>query len=976
MKGIKALAASMEGAVLYDGLTRTIYATDASEYEEMPMAVAFPKNEGDLRVLLSYAKENRVGLITRAAGTSLAGQVVGNGIVVDMGRNFTSILGFDKERRRVRVQPGVVRNELNLFLRQHGLFFAPETSTANRAMIGGMVGNNSCGANSIVYGSTRDHLVSAKGFLSDGSLVTLEPLTRSEFTAKCEGPDSLETRIYQMVRDVLANAYNRHVIRENFPKPAVMRRNTGYALDSLLDCEVFVPDSDRPFNLCRLIAGSEGTLFIGVEFELNCEPLPPPGALMCVHFGTVHEALRAAVVAMGHRPSAVELIDRNILECAKSAPEQSRNRMFVVGDPGAILVIEMRHEDPSVLDGRLGMLEGILREMRLGWAFPVLRGGEAEGVWELRRAGQGVMSRVRGDARPREIVEDTAVAVEDLPSYIAEFSVLMRDKFGIDCVYYAHAGAGELHTRPLFNLKSAEGVRMFRAIALEVAALVRKYRGSLSGEHGDGRLRGEFIRYMVGDECFALMRGVKTAFDPSGLLNPGKIIDTPPMDRSLREHVGRPTPDYETFFRFRDTDGVVRAAERCNGSGDCRKSHLIGGTMCPSYMATRDERDTTRARANVLRRALTQPRNPARPFESLEVSEVMDLCLSCKACKSECPSGVDMARLKAETLQQRHDAHGIPLRTRLIGNYSRLSSLGMLSPRVHNWLVGVSPLSGVLKRAIGFAPQRSLPKLPSMTLRQWHARHANRRVGLNRGRVFLFCDEFTNYHDAHVGIKAVGLLNGLGYEVLIPRHGDSGRAHFSKGLLHEARALAIRNVELLSDVVSDGTPLIGIEPSAILGFRDEYPDIVPDRLVSSALSLAPNALLFDEFLSRESDRGRIGPEAFTDESRLIRLHGHCQQKALASNLPTVRALSLPRNYKVSVIPSGCCGMAGSFGYESEHYGLAMQVGELVLLPAVRDASPETIIAAPGTSCRHQIKDGTGRTALHAAEILHDALIRP
>jgi len=398
--------------------------------------------------------------------------------------------------------------------------------------------------------------------------------------------------------------------------------------------------------------------------------------------------------------------------------------------------------------------------------------------------------------------------------------------------------------------------------------------------------------------------------------------------------------------------------------------------MCPSYMATRDERDTTRARANMLRQVLTEPRDPRRPFDSREVADVMDLCLSCKACKSECPSGVDMARLKAEWSQHWQDAHGVPLRTRLICNHSRLSRLGMLSPGLHNWLVAGSPASRLFKKMFGFAPGRSLPRLPLMTLRQWHARHADRRQGPRRGRVFLFCDEFTNYHDAHVGVKAVKLLNGLGYEVVIPRHEDSGRAHFSKGLLREARALAIRNVELLRGIVSSEIPLIGIEPSAILGFRDEYPDIVPDHLASSARSLASNVLLLDEFLAREADRGQIGPDAFTDEARSLKLHGHCQQKAIASNLPTVRSLSLPRNYRVSVIPSGCCGMAGSFGYESEHYDLAMKVGELILLPAVREAVPGTIIAAPGTSCRHQIRDGTGQTALHTAEILFDALVHP
>jgi FAD/FMN-containing dehydrogenase/Fe-S oxidoreductase len=976
-----ALAARLTGELRWDSTARHVYATDASEYQELPAAVALPRTEDDLRALLAFAREHRLGLIPRAAGTSLAGQVVGPGLVVDIGRHLNRIVAIDAARRRVRVQPGVVRNELNLALKPHGLFFAPETSTANRAMIGGMVGNNSCGANSIVYGTTRDHLVSARGFLSDGSEVTFGPLTAAEFAAKCAGAggadalagDTLETRIYRTVRDLLGDPANRRLIAENFPKPAVTRRNTGYALDALLDSTVFDPGSDRPFNLCRLLAGSEGTLFLGVEFELDCDPLPPPAALLCAHFTSLADSLQATLVALRHHPHAVELIDRHVLECTKASPEQARNRFFVQGDPATILVVEIRRADRAEADATLCALEADLRAAGLGYAFPVLWGADVDKVWDLRRAGQGLVSNVVGDAKPREIVEDTAVAVADLPAYIAEFDRLMRDKYGIACVYYAHAGAGELHTRPLFNLKTSEGRQMFRAIATDVAALVKKYRGSLSGEHGDGRLRGEFIHFMVGDACYALMRRVKATFDPAGVFNPGKIIDTPPMDTSLRHAPTESTPDYGTFFRFRDTLGVVRAAEKCNGSGDCRKSHLMGGTMCPSFMATHDEQHTTRARANVLRQMLTQPRDPARPWDAGEIAAVMELCLSCKGCKSECPSTVDMARLKAEWLQHKYDARGVPLRTRLVGSFGRASALGMLAPRLHNWFVTYWVTSRLFKRAVGFAEKRSLPLLPRTTLRRWHAAHANRPGPFPHGRVFLFCDEFTNFHDAPLGIKAVQLLNRLGYEVVIPPHVDSGRAHFSKGLLRDARVLAERNVELLAGVVTAATPLIGIEPSAILGFRDEYPDLVSDRLLPAAQALAPHALLLDEFIACEADAGRIRPEQFTAQPRAIKLHGHCQQKALTSLQPTIRALSLPANYQVAVISSGCCGMAGSFGYEAEHYDLSMQIGELVLFPAVRGAPADTLIAAPGTSCRHQIKDGTGRRALHPAEILHDAL---
>jgi FAD/FMN-containing dehydrogenase/Fe-S oxidoreductase len=972
---LASLAARLSGELHFDAVMRKLYATDASEYQELPVAVALPRTEADVRELIAFANEHALGLIPRTAGTSLAGQVVGSGIVVDLGRYLNKVLATDPVRRRVRVQPGVVRNELNLHLKPHGLFFTPETSTANRAMIGGMVGNNSCGANSIVYGTTREHLVSARGFLSDGSEATFGPLTRAEFDAKCAGPDTLETRIYRTVRELLGDARNRQLIRDHYPKPTVTRRNTGYALDRLMECQVFDPSSDKPFNLCQLLAGSEGTLFLGVEFELNLEPLPPPGALMCAHFATIQDSLHATLVAMRHRPFGCELIDRHILECTKANLEHAKNRFFLVGDPGAVLVIEVRLEKREQIESVMKTIESELRAAKLGYAFPVLWGDEANRVWDLRRAGQGLMMNIPGDAKPREVVEDTAVAVEDLPAYIAEFDALMRDKYGISSVYYAHAGAGELHTRPLFDLKTPAGLKFFRGIATDVAHLVKKYRGSLSGEHGDGRLRGEFIPFMVGPECYAMMRRIKETFDPHGRFNPGKIIDTPPMDTSLRHGPDHPTPEYKTIFDFSATQGVLRAAEKCNGVGECRKTHLMGGTMCPSFMATRNEKDTTRARANMLRHVLTDAREGMNAWDSEQVKDVMDLCLSCKGCKSECPSNVDVARLKAEWQQHYYDANGVPLRSRLVAGFTKSMGLAALAPRLYNWAVTEPGLSHFIKRLSGFATKRSLPHLHATTLAAWHAKHANPpTLAYPNGKVFLFCDEFTNFNDTPVGIKAVQLLNKLGYEVVIPAHVESGRAHFSKGLIRDAREFAIRNVELLQNVVTAQTPLIGLEPSAILSFRDEYPDLVPVHLLDAAKALAKNALLIDEFIAREADAGRITQAAFKAENRTIKLHGHCHQKALSSLVPTVKMLELPAGHKVQMIPSGCCGMAGSFGYEEEHFHVSQQIGELVLFPAVRSAPADTLIAAPGTSCRHQILDGTGRTAQHPVEILHAALL--
>jgi FAD/FMN-containing dehydrogenase/Fe-S oxidoreductase len=976
---LRDLAARLDGELRLDDVARAIYSTDASEYQERPLAVALPKSEADVRELVRFAAAHRVPLVPRAAGTSLAGQVVGGGIVVDAGRHLNRIVSLDAAARRVRVQPGVVRNDLNRFLAPHGLFFAPETSTASWAMIGGMVGNNSCGSNSIAWGTTRDHLVTARGFLADGSEATFGPLEPAAFAAACDGPDSLETRLYRMARDTLGDEATRRLVREAFPRPEVTRRNTGYALDALMDAAALDPASDKPFNFCKLLAGSEGTLFFGVEYELNLMPLPPPGGLLCVHCRSVDEALRATLVVMrpdrdpAARATACELIDDKILACTKDNLEQARNRSFVVGDPGAVLVVELRDADEAALAATLRGVAAELEAAGLGYAYPMLFGDDAGKVWELRRAGQGLINNLPGDAKPREIVEDTAVAVADLPAYIAEFDRLLVEKHGIDCVHYAHAGAGELHLRPLFDLRSPAGLKMFRDVASDVAALVKKYRGSLSGEHGDGRLRGEFIRAMVGEECYELFRRVKRVFDPQGIFNPGKIIDAPPMDTSLRILPGEPEPVHATVFRFADAGGILRAAEKCTGVGQCRKPAAAGGTMCPSYMATRDEDHTTRARANVLRQALADPAT-ADPWSRPELAAVMDLCLSCKACKSECPSNVDMARLKAEWEQHRHDARGVPWRSRLIAGSAAAMRRAAIAPWAYNLAVTTPGISSLVKRVLGFAPRRSLPRLPATTLRAWWRRRGGSRASGRLGRVHLFADEFTDTLDAGSGIKAVELLERLGWEVVIPEHVDSGRAEFSKGLVREARDLAARNVELLAGVVTAEEPLVGIEPSAILSFRDEYPDLVPDALVPEAESLAGSALLLDEFLARAAAAGRIGPEVFTAEPRRVLVHGHCHQKALSSVDHTVAMLSLPRNYRVEVIPSGCCGMAGSFGYEREHYEVSMQIGELVLFPAVRAAGSDTILAAPGTSCRHQIADGTGRRALHPAEILHAALV--
>ncbi|HVU98186.1 MAG TPA: FAD-linked oxidase C-terminal domain-containing protein [Puia sp.] len=958
----QALAASLDGELYDDKTMRTLYATDASAYREIPQAVAVPASVDDIRKLIAFARAEKTSLIPRTAGTSLAGQVVGKGIVVDVSKYFTGILELNVDERWVRVQPGVIRDDLNLFLKPYGLLFGPETSTANRAMIGGMVGNNSCGSNSVVYRSTREHLLETKALLSDGSEVVFGPLGLDAFHSKCEGP-GLEGSVYREIRRMLSNYDNQAGIREQFPKESIERRNTGYALDLLVDTAPFTAGGPD-FNFCTLLAGSEGTLAFLTEMKLNLSPLPPKETgLLCVHFNTIDESLRANLIALRYGPTASELIDHYILECTKDNIEQRKNRFFVQGDPGAILVVEFKKDTREEITAIAAKVEADMRAAGLGYHFPLLFGADTSRIWSLRKAGLGLLSNLPGDAKAVPVIEDTAVDVNDLPAYIRDFNEILK-KYGLYSVHYAHAGSGEIHLRPIINLKTVEGNRLFRTIAEEIATLVKKYRGSLSGEHGDGRLRGEFIPQMVGPANYQLFKNIKKNWDPANIFNPGKIVDTPPMNEHLRYEPGQHTPPFPTLFRFHHQD-ILQHAEQCNGSGDCRKTHLSGGTMCPSFMATRNEKDTTRARANILREMLTRSDKLNR-YDNKEIYDVMDLCLSCKGCKSECPSNVDVAKLKAEFLQHYYDANGVPMRSRMIASFSKSAKLGMLAPGLYNFFVQ----RRWMKRLVGFAPQRSMPLLHKTTLKKWFDGRPKNSGGR---KVYLFCDEFTNYNDVTIGMKAVELLEKLGYEVVIPEHTESGRTWLSKGLVREAKKIVDRNLRLLAPLVSAETPLVGIEPSAILTFRDEYPDLAADEWLTAAQELAKHSFLIDDFLAREIDLGHIRADQFTQEKKKVLLHGHCQQKALSSVAGSVKVLSLPANYKVSVVPSGCCGMAGSFGYEAEHYGISQQIGELVLLPAVRRQEEETIIAAPGTSCRHQIKDGTGRVARHPVEVLYEAL---
>ena len=971
---LQALASQLEGDLHFDHLLRVLYATDASVYRSLPLAVALPKHADDIKVLIQFANESGIPLIPRTAGTSLAGQCVGDGIVVDVSKYMTQILEVNAEERWVRVQPGVIRDDLNRYLKSYGLFFGPNTSTSNRCMIGGMVGNNSSGTTSIQYGTTRDHVLELHTILSDGSEAVFHDLDAAAFAKKRQGT-SLESKIYQHLFERLSDVDIQKEIVAEFPKAEIHRRNTGYAVDELLHLQPFNPNG-AAFNLCPLLAGSEGTLAFTTEIKISIDPLPAPEAIVvAAHFDSIRASMDATLIAMEYNPSACELMDKIILDCTKGNREYEKNRFFVEGDPAAILCVELRHEDLAVAKKQAEALIADMKSSGLGYAFPTITGSQIKAVWDLRSAGLGLLSNVPGDAKPVACIEDTAVAIQDLPDYVSEFEEMMEE-YGQRSVFYAHAGAGELHLRPILNLKQKKDRQLFYDITRSTAELVKKYQGSMSGEHGDGRVRAAFIPLMLGEKNYALLKEVKKTWDPNYIFNPGKITDAPPMNESLRYDEDQDIPVVETLFDYDQEGGILRAIEKCNGSGDCRKSPEAGGVMCPSYQATRNEKDTTRARANALREFLTRHRDEKNnPFNHPELKQVMDLCLSCKGCTSECPSNVDMASFKAEFQYQYFKANGVPLRHRLFAENASLNGMGAKVSGLTNFVFRNSLTSAAMKKLMGVHPKRDIPKVAKQTLRSWYQKQYSKLSPptKSRGKVWFFFDEYTNLLDAQIGVKAIELLHQLSYEVMACDHPESGRSHFSKGLLDRAKHFAEQNVRIFTDKVNEKTPLLGVEPSSILGFRDEYPRLVEKSLQASAQQLSKNALMIEEFLKREIDAGRITSADFKTTPKHILLHGHCHQKALASVQDAAFLLGLPEGHTVEIIPSGCCGMAGSFGYEKEHYEISMKVGELVLFPRVRQAKADTVIAAAGTSCRHQIKDGTQREALHPVELLWEAL---
>ncbi|MDG1659786.1 MAG: FAD-linked oxidase C-terminal domain-containing protein [Winogradskyella sp.] len=960
------LKSNFQGDIFSDDLMRKIYATDASVYKIMPLAVAIPKSIDDIIQLIVFANDNKISLIPRTAGTSLAGQCVGEGIVVDVSKHFTKIISIDKTNKTVTIQPGVVRDELNNYLKPYGLFFGPNTSTSNRCMIGGMVGNNSSGTTSIKYGVTRDKVLSLKTILSDGSEAEFKSLSKKDFQEKLKF-NTLEGKIYKTIYSELKPQIVQQQIINNFPRPEIHRRNTGYAIDELIKSEVFNANDDT-FNMCQLLSGSEGTLAFTTEIVLQLDDIPAnKNAIVALHFESIENCMKSVKQVMQHNLHTCEMMDDTILNLTKYNKTQQKNRQFIQGEPVAILMCELKADSEEALNIEVDKLLESVKNSNLSYAAHILKGDDIEKAMELRKAGLGLLGNMIGDKKAVACIEDTAVALDDLDSFISEFTSLMKSH-NQEAVYYAHAGAGEIHLRPILNLKKQEDVSLFRKITTDVAHLVKKYKGSMSGEHGDGIVRAEFIPLMIGEENYKLLKRIKSAFDPNHIFNPGKIVDALPMDKNLRYAVDRKEPEITTVLDFSASEGILREAEKCNGSGDCRKLPEFGGTMCPSYRATRNEKDTTRARANALRDFLTTS-DKANRFNHSELKDVFDLCLSCKACASECPSSVDVASLKAEFQYQYQNANGFSFKNKFFAKSTTFNKLGSKFSRLSNLTFQNTIFASIVKNILDIHPKRSLP-IFSKSFDNFLKNFKNKRD--TKKTVYLFVDEFINYLESEIAIDTIELLSKLNYRIEYVKHLESGRSYLSKGFLKEAKDLANKNVSTFKNLITEDTPLIGIEPSAILTFKDEYIKLANDK--DSAKSIAKHTYLIEEFIQKEIELNNITSEQFTKDQKTVKFHGHCYQKALTNQKSSFDVLNLPENYKVTIIPSGCCGMAGSFGYEKDKYEVSTQIGEQTLFPAVRKATKETIIAANGTSCRHQIKDGTNRSAKHPVTILREALL--
>ncbi len=934
----------------FDRYSRLLYSTDASMYQVEPIGVVIPRHAGDVQAVIEVANRQSVPVLPRGGGTSLTGQTVNRAIVLDFSPHMSRVLEVSREEGWCRVEPGLVQDELNSHVRPFGLLFGPDTSTSNRATLGGMIGNNSGGAHSIVYGLTVEHVIELTALLADGSRAVFGEVGPEAFRAKMQAP-GLEGQIYREVAR-LRELYGEEILAR-YPK--YWRRVCGYNLDELV--------KDRPLNMARLVVGSEGTLLTVVEAKLRLVPRPKKTALGVVHFADMQEALESSQTILETGPCAVELTDKVILDLARGNIEQSKRMGFIQGDPAAILIVEYAGATDAEVKSKVETLAARRARGRFGYASHVAYDpGEQQSIWKLRKAGLGLLLGMKGDAKPIAFMEDTAVDPKHLVAFVPRFREIMAGH-GVQGAYYGHCSVGCIHIRPVINLKTRRGLEQVRAIADQIVDLVLGFGGTISSEHGDGRARSPFLERVYGPRLFQAFREFKRAFDPENLMNPGNLVDSPGVTEHLRYGPDYRTWEPSTLLDFSEQGGFAASVEMCNGVGVCRKK--LEGTMCPSYMATRDEEHSTRGRANALR-AVLSGQVPASDFTGRRLYEVMDLCLECKACKAECPSNVDMAKLKYEFLAHYYRANGLPLRNKLFGRIEALNRFGSRLAPLSNWVVGSRLHRWALERLVGIDRRRPLPPFARRTFTDWFG-HRDKPAAAPRGEVVLFNDTFVTYNAPHIGMAAVQLLEAAGYRVRLVDKKCCGRPLISKGMLAEAKAHAAWNVERLLPYAVRGVAIVGLEPSCLLTLRDEYVDLLRN---DAARQVARQSLLLEEFLERERRNGLSLP--FHGNGRKALLHGHCHQKALVGTAPTVAALKWA-GFDVEEVDSGCCGMAGSFGFEREHYDLSVALGNRRLVPAVKAAGAGVEVVAPGISCRQQIEHLAGRRAKHPAEVLWESL---
>ena len=941
----------VEGDIYFDRYSRLLYSTDASIYQIEPIGVVVPRHKGDVQAVVELANKFNVPVLPRGGGTSLAGQTVGHALVLDFSKYMQNVLEVNQEELWCRVQPGLVQDELNAYVRSMGLQFGPDTSTSNRATIGGMIGNNSAGAHSLTYGKTLDHVIELTVLLSDGSEVVLKELSSDALEGKSQA-DSLEGRVHREVARLAQE--HRSEILARYPK--IMRRVSGYNLDEFI--------KPQPFNLSRILVGSEGTLGTVVEAKMRLVPKPKWTALDVVHFDDDLEALRASQVILETAPYALESTDKMILNLARGNIVQSQRLGFVQGNPSSLLMVEYAGDTEAQVKEQVYKLEEVRKAQHIGYAATLaFKPEEVKAVWGVRKAGLGLLLGTKGDKKPIAFVEDTAVAPAKLPEFIKRFREIITRHDAI-AGYYGHCSVGCMHIRPLIDLKEASEMKKMVSIADAISDLVLEFNGAMSGEHGDGLARSHFNQKLFGAVLYEAFRQVKRVFDPKNLMNPGKIVDAPAMTESLKISPRYQTWQPETTLDFTGQGGFARAVEMCSGMGECRKK--LDGTMCPSYMGTLDEEHSTRGRANALR-AVLSGKVPKEEFTGKRLHDVMDLCLECKACKAECPSNVDMAKLKYEFLDHYHRVNGLPLRNRLFGGIERLNRIGSQFAPLSNWVVGSGLNRWLMEKLAGIDRRRPLPQFAGVTFEDWFDGRKPEGDGA-KGEVVLFHDTFNNFNTPNVAVATTRLLERLGYHVLLVNKRCCGRPMISKGMLGEAKNNAAWNVDQLAEYAERGVPIVGMEPSCLLTLRDEYPDFLR---TNDAKLVARNSFLLEEFLLQERDTGKVSL-SFGANGRKALLHGHCHQKALVGTVPTV-ALLKGVGFEVSEVDSGCCGMAGSFGFEKEHYDLSLTIGNRRLAPAVKSASAEVEIVAPGISCRQQIEHLTGRKAKHTAEVLWEVL---